>query len=117
MLTWQELVHLSDAELARYDIAEVHLQCAMGLPGSEKINVPLCLGTLDGWTERVRDRTSRAAFERHPQHWNNSWAFYRVHMLVSILQRECGVRYNPAKIAFGTKPRKHHTTILSRQCL
>ena len=43
MLDWKRLAQLSDEELGQYDIAEVNLACAAGLPGSEAMDVDFCL--------------------------------------------------------------------------
>jgi len=40
---WQELARLSDTQLATLDVAETHLACAAGLPGSEAIDHDGCL--------------------------------------------------------------------------
>jgi hypothetical protein len=37
----------SDGELGPQDIAAVSLECAIGLPGSERLGIPACLGRLD----------------------------------------------------------------------
>ena len=39
MVGWPELVQLSEFELAKFDLAAVHLACAQGLPGAEELNV------------------------------------------------------------------------------
>jgi hypothetical protein len=36
---WRELCRLSDADLAKVDVAEMNLACSVGLPGAEVINV------------------------------------------------------------------------------
>jgi hypothetical protein len=99
MLSLEQLVALSDADLARHDIAAVNLACAQGLPGAERIEVRGCLETLDRWASRVGQLTSRAAFDRNPGHWDHSWGIYRMHVMISVLQRQFGVRYNPGKIS------------------
>ncbi len=40
MWRWQQLVRWPEAELARLEVAAMHLACADGLPGSEKIAAP-----------------------------------------------------------------------------
>jgi hypothetical protein len=100
MLDWQQLVRCSDAELSRLDIAQVNLACADGLPGSEKIDEQRCLQTLDRWAEEVKAYTSRieGRFWDRPERYNHSWAFFRILAMVTKLQRDLGVKYNPAKI-------------------
>jgi hypothetical protein len=37
----------SEEELGKQDIAAVSLECAVGLPGSEGLDIPACLERLD----------------------------------------------------------------------
>jgi hypothetical protein len=99
MLDWKQLTHLSDAELAKLDIAEVNLACAAGLPESNKIDVDHCLRTLNLWAAQVHGYTRKAThlFEAHPGEYG-SWAQFRILAMITCLQRDLGVRYNPAKI-------------------
>jgi hypothetical protein len=98
MPPWNELVHLSDAELATHDLALVNLACAAGLPGAERIDAASCLATLDAWADRARAETVRLAgqFRRNPAAFDNSWAYFRVLVLTTVLQQDFGVCYNPA---------------------
>jgi hypothetical protein len=100
MLDWYDLVHLSDGELGRLDIAEVNLACTAGLPGTERMDVRLCLDRIAHFAHRVREDTERRLpdFHRRPEHYDDSEAYFRVLNLVTVLQRDLGVRYNPAKI-------------------
>ncbi len=55
MLTLDQLRNPSEDDLARFDVAEVDLACAMGLPGSERLDIPACLAWIDcaaGWVRR-----------------------------------------------------------------
>ena len=100
MLDWRKLVHLTDEELGRLDIAEVNLACAEGLPGSVDIDHRLCMSTLDRWTDYVRKFTYGTLpwFYREPDEYKNSVFFYLILCMVTALQRDLGLRYNPAKI-------------------
>ncbi len=100
MLRWEELVRLSDESLGALDVAEVNLACAADLPGAEKIDVALCLHQLDYWSREVRQYTEpRLKQFRHKRSdYNNSEAYFRVLAMVTVLQRDLGMRYNPAKI-------------------
>jgi len=53
-LNWVDLVRLEGSRLAALDLALVNLACAVGLPGSDEIDVDFCLSSLDEWAERVR---------------------------------------------------------------
>lgn len=101
MVAWKALAQLSDADLARYDIAEVNLACAEGLPGAERIDVAKCLKTLDDWAQVVRQWTRAACWEffrPDPAAFNHSEAYFKVVALLTALSRHCGVRYDPSKI-------------------
>jgi hypothetical protein len=98
MLSLEQLLTQSDDELVRHDIADVNLACTRGLPGSQHIDVHRCLETLDRWARWVGQLTGYAAFDRNPGHWDHSRGIYRIHVMMCVLQREFGVRYNPAMI-------------------
>lgn len=55
----QELYAMSDAEAASYDIAELNLLAARGLPGAEGLDVPRSLSILDRWAKRIQLQTNR----------------------------------------------------------
>jgi hypothetical protein len=99
-LSFQSLLGLTDEELARQDVAEVNLACAVGLPGSEQMDVPGCLRTLNRWAMQVRRETDRLyyQFQRSPDAFENSRAYFRMMVLVTVLQRDLGVSYNPDRI-------------------
>jgi hypothetical protein len=99
VLNWRQLLHCSDGDLARLDIARVNLACAVGLPGCQTIDEPFCLDFLDRCAERVAQQMpgAQAAFQKQPEHWDNSWGICRIHLLYYVLSGEFGVRYNPAK--------------------
>ena len=79
------------------DIALNNLHCAAGLPGAEKLDVPRLLRKLDQWAELVRVDTDRNyhKFLKTPWQFNNSTAYFCVVCMVAVLERRCGVRYNP----------------------
>ncbi len=98
MLTWEQFARLPEDELARQDIAEVNLACAAGLPGAEGMDPPLCLRTIDGMGAVIDQYTNPCRFHQNPGRWENSFGIFRIHAMISILQKRFGVRYNPAKI-------------------
>lgn len=101
---WRDFLAMSDEELARQDLAVVNLACAAGLPGAEGIDVPGCLRWLDRATDLVRRWTAAGLdefFRPNPAEFNNSEAYFRVLGLTTVLQRHCGVRYDPSKIGAG----------------
>jgi hypothetical protein len=95
---WRQLACLSNAELGNYDIALVNLSCAAGLPGSETIDIARGKATLAYWAELVEFGTRRMAsdFERRPEEYEHSPGFFRMMVLLTVLQRNLGIQYNPA---------------------
>jgi hypothetical protein len=100
MISWPDLLGRTDAELAGEDLAAVNLACAAGLPGAEGLDGTACLALLDAWAEYVGRETARCAvqFEREPAAFENSWAYFRVLVLATVLQQDCGVHYDPTLI-------------------
>jgi hypothetical protein len=94
----RELLSRSDEELARCDLARTNLLAAGGLPSADSIDIDRCVRRLDEMAARVKACTNRGAFEKRPALWDNSYSIFRIHALISVLQREFGLRYNPAKI-------------------
>jgi hypothetical protein len=95
VFNWDQLVRLSEAE-----IAEKNLACAADLPASELIDISRCLRWLDDAARMARWRTERSMplYEQNPAAYANSRNYFRILVLVTVLWKECGVRYNPAKI-------------------
>ncbi len=86
----------SDDELASLDVAFVNLTIAAGLPGSESLDVHAALARLDRWAELIDTNTT---------HWRSNFvaqdecrtdAEFRMMAMVTLLQRDLGVTYNPA---------------------
>jgi hypothetical protein len=100
MFTWKRYACEVYSQPAVQDIAALQLSCAVGLPGAEAMDAGLCLRTLDDWAEKVRYQTCKhfPQFRRRPGDYHHSEAYFRVLALATTLQRDCGVRYNPAKI-------------------
>lgn len=95
-----ELVAMTPDQLSKQDIAAANLRCAEGLPGSENLDIPRCLFTLDQWAKQVSTYTARCLpnFYRNPGDYNNSVNYFRVLALVTVLQRDLEVHYDPARI-------------------
>jgi tetratricopeptide (TPR) repeat protein len=98
--TLDDLLAMSPAELARVDIAEMNLLCATGLPGAEEIDIDRALAQLDAWAQHVRHETDRHLyrFRQDPSHYENSEGYFRMLMLVNVLQQDCGVHYNMTRV-------------------
>ncbi len=93
------LLNSTPEQIARYDVAEMNLICAYGLPGTKGMSIPDMLRLLDVWARRVGLFTH--------QHWTmftsgrsgaHSAAEFRMLTLFHIICREFGVRYNPERI-------------------
>lgn len=95
-----DLLAIDPAKLANLDMARVNLLCAEGLPGAETLNIEQCLAELDRWAQRVRIETDRHLykFRQNPREYENSEGYYRMLMLITVLQQDLGVHYNPARI-------------------
>ncbi len=95
-----ELALMPEKELAEQDIALMNLRCAEGLPGSENFDISACLKTLDQWAARVKHETTRHLYKyrKSPGEFGNSEAFYRMMMLITVLQQDFKVHYNPDRI-------------------
>jgi RHS repeat-associated protein len=80
------------------EIAETNLTLARGLPGSEDLDVPRYLAELDSWTGLVATTTERCLpmFHGAPSQFDGSLAKFRMMALVTVLQRDLGVRYDSA---------------------
>ncbi len=91
-----DLLRLSSDDLASVDIGLCNLICAEGLRGSEDLDIPSSLKTFDEMAEAVRVSTASLwkQFERSPEDYYGSPAYFRLLVLVTVLQRDFGVSYN-----------------------
>lgn len=96
-LSLSQLCEMSDEQLARLDIGLVDLLCAMGLPGGPDGDIERYLDWLDEAAERVRLQIDRNYYKfiEDPALYNISQAYFCIVCMVTVLQRELGVRYNP----------------------
>ena len=97
-LDWRQLVWFSDEQLARCDVAAVHLACASGLPGSEKIDVDRCISTLDTLAPWVARYTESCLANRLAGEAQFTEAQTRMRCLPTVVWKGGGIKYNPAKI-------------------
>jgi hypothetical protein len=90
----------SDDKLQTCDVAEVNLQAAVGLPGTERLDVGACRRRLDEWAEQVRHATLQwwPKFVAAPDQFDASAARFRMIAMITVLQRDLGVRYDPTVI-------------------
>ncbi len=95
-----DLLAIPPEALSKVDVARMNLLCGLGLPGAENLNIAACLTRLDQWADHVRSETLRHLyqFRSNPGNYNNSEGYFRMLMLVTVLQQDFGVRYNPNRI-------------------
>lgn len=86
--------------IASCDVAELNLACAKGLPSSDDLDIERCLTKLDEWAAHVQREIERHyyRFLRSPEKFNNSQGWFCVLMMITVLQQDFGVRYNPERI-------------------
>lgn len=93
-----DFVAMTDEQLAREDLAMVNLLCALGLPGAENLDIGSCLKTLDKWAATIKQETDRHLYRvRDPRFrdvYKGSEAYFRVSMMLQVLQEDLGVHYN-----------------------
>lgn len=82
------------------DIAELNLMCASGLPGSNDQDVDRGLCLIDEMAQHVHREIERNYhyFLREPEKYEASQARFCVLMMITVLQQDFGVQYNPARI-------------------
>jgi hypothetical protein len=101
MHDWRDYLRMSEEELSRHDIAAINLAFAIGLPGSERIDLPGCLRYLDFWARKlgeVMERLLKEEYPREAEKYAYSVPLFRMANLVHFLKLNCGVFYNPARI-------------------
>lgn len=79
------------------DIAYANLQSAIGLPGFDPKPIHAYQDKLNEWAAAVREQTERALprFHRNPsEFYDGSLGKFKMLVLVTVLQRDLGVRYN-----------------------
>jgi hypothetical protein len=98
--TLAALLTLDGAHLGGIDLARVNLLCAEGLPGSEQLSIPAADAVLEKWVARVASETERYfyKFRQSPGDYNHSEAYFRTLTMVTVLQQDFHVRYNPERI-------------------
>lgn len=94
------LVSFTDSELGQIDIALLNLICASGLPGAEDIDLYALLVKLDEWVNEVGHQIRRNwhRFLADRADYEHSPGYFRILVVVTTLQRDLGVRYNPERV-------------------
>jgi hypothetical protein len=88
----------SDQQLANRDIGSLNLEAALGLPGTERLNLDACVQKLNSWAKQLRAYTEEhwPRFVNSPKKYGGTPARFRMLALVTFLQKHLGVRYNMA---------------------
>lgn len=102
----EELIEMSDDQIADIGIARVNLACAQGLgktPDSPAVTDEY-LSTLERMTTAVWTQTLRNQhrFVENPAEYENSEIYYKVGMLVTVLGQDFKAHYNQTKIQDAT---------------
>ena len=105
LLSFDELLRLNPADMAQHDIGRLNLLCAQGLPGEYK-SLESELQTLDRWSEAVRKETDKhmPRFRAHPEKFKGSEGYFRMLVLLTVLQQDLGIAYNPERDASPESP-------------
>jgi hypothetical protein len=95
-----ELCEVKTNDLDKCDIALMNLLCAEGLRGSENLDIKECLNRLDGFAKYVDGEIQRHIykFREHPEEFNHMEGYYRMMMMVTVLQQDLGIHYNPQRM-------------------
>lgn len=88
---------LSKEEIKKYDVATLNLIAAQGLPNAENIEISEVQSTLKEWAKMVDTETKKYIhrFYQNPREYNNSEAYFRALMLITVLEQDLHIRYNP----------------------
>ncbi|MCF7954972.1 MAG: hypothetical protein K9M75_04130 [Phycisphaerae bacterium] len=91
-----QLLNMSEAEIAKLDIGLVNLLCAEGLDGSEDLDIDKCLATIDEWAEFIRKDTQARmpAYFNNPAKYDNSVNLFKIVTMILCLKNDIGVDYN-----------------------
>jgi len=94
-----ELCKVATDELEQCDIALMNLLCTERLRGAESLDLFACLERLDGLAKYVKSETDRHyyKFREHPAEFDHSEGYFRMMMLVTVLQQDLGIHYNPER--------------------
>lgn len=100
MNSLETVVGMSLDQLDSADVAALNLRCANGLPHAKDLPELRYLDILDQWAKIVDDATQRNyyRFIDNPQNFENSQGVYCVLVMITVLQRDIGVCYNPARV-------------------
>jgi len=96
----EQLLALTEEDLASLDSAEVNLLVARGIPSLTNLDIPHYQAILDSWAAEVQARIplGEMTFWQSPQDWKNDVNFFRLGLLCEYLDTEQGVRYKESHV-------------------
>lgn len=91
-------VFLQKDEISNYDLATLNFLAREGLPETMPINFENYHSILRKWVGIVYAETGKylPRYHKNPEEYNNSEAYFRVLMLITVLEQDLHIRYNPA---------------------
>ena len=98
-MTFSRLLASESHELSDVDIGLLNLRCATGLPGTGTMGIEAVVMELDLMSRRVKAETEKhyGKYQANPKEFNQSEAHFRMLCLVTVLQQDFGVGYNPER--------------------
>lgn len=95
-LTLSQLFKLPPDQLDKVDVGQMDLLCATGLRGSENLDIPTSLHTLDEWAAKVKADVDANLykFNQYPGVFRHSVAFFKAQDLVTVLDLDLGCHYD-----------------------
>jgi len=99
-LSLPSILQMNSQQLDDVDIGLRNMLCAQGLPGSEQMNLDACMKKLDSMALRAKVETDRNfhRFFENPAEFHHSQGYFRMLMLVTVLQQDFGAVYNPERV-------------------
>lgn len=102
------LTKMSNDELTRLGVAKVNLACAKGLGNSpmKDAEAAECLTRLQQMSNATSLHTANNyyKFVKNPADYENSDIYYKIAMLITVVEKDFSVRYNAAKTTMLPKP-------------
>ena len=99
--SYGDILAASPDDLQGQDIALMNLLCGAGLHDTSNMEIADCLSTLDDWAKHAEKEIERNfyRFQSDSEQFQNSEAQYRMAMLLTVIQQDFNVCYNPKLIA------------------
>lgn len=103
--TYAHLLDLTPEEVSAFDVEELNLLCGSNLRGTKNVDIAMCLDRLNHLTEMARAETQRnwSRWQQNPAEYQNSEAFYKMGMVISVVRQDYQAQYNPKLITIPSK--------------